>query len=472
MTKFRSLFGAQDMTIGKPTSCLLKFSIPLLIGNFAQLLYSTVDSVVVGRYVGDVALSAIGVSGPITNLFMIFFMAIGTGVTIMVAQYFGARDYQMLSGAIGNSITMIACATVFIMAVATPLVPWMLRVTKTPSESFGMAQAYMTIIFLGAAGNGFYNIISGVLRGLGESIFPLFVLLGSAALNIVLDIWFVAGFKMGVAGAAWATIICQLLSSVVCLIKLFNMKGIVNIKWQHLKPRKPIVMKIVALGVPTGIQQGIVSLSFTFVQSIINGMGYLVTACCTAVMRVDGFAILPCMTFNMASSTFTGQNVGAGRWDRVDKGAKSVVTMSLGVSVVLVALLLIFGKSMISLFTETQAVIDMGARFLRIAAFGYLIMSLMQSLGGVIRGAGDTMAPMWISIISTVCIRVPLAYIWAKSTVTGALPGGNPDIIYWSMVIAWTCGSLMTVWWYKRGKWRNKAIISRPAPAESGSGGE
>ena len=217
LQKINALFGAQDMTTGRPMANLLRFSIPLLIGNFAQQMYSTVDSIIVGRYVGDRALSAIGTTLPVINLLLVLFMAISTGAGIMVAQYFGAKDRETLSYSIGNAMTMIFISSLLIMAVGIPLAGSLLRLTKTPVETFDLAHAYLTIILSGVLFGGFYNIIAGILRGLGNSTFPLIALLLASFLNVGLDIWFIAGLNMGVAGAALATIISQAVSAVLCL---------------------------------------------------------------------------------------------------------------------------------------------------------------------------------------------------------------------------------------------------------------
>ena len=257
LAKFKSLFGAQDMTVGKPLKCLLLFSIPLLIGNVAQLLYSTVDSIVVGRYIGDAALSAIGVTSPILNLFLVLFIAIGSGVMVMVSQYFGAREYDNLKNSIGNSITLIAAVSVVLTALGLTCARWMLRVTAVPPESFEMSYSYLFICFAGVAGNGFYNIMSGVLRGMGESVFPLLVLLGTTVLNIILDILFVAGLHMGIAGAALATVIGQSLSAVVCLLKVVLSRTHFTLTWKSLKLRREVVGTICRLGIPNGLAQAI-----------------------------------------------------------------------------------------------------------------------------------------------------------------------------------------------------------------------
>lgn len=462
MDKLKSLrrfFGTQNMTVGSPLSCLLKFSIPMLLGNFAQLLYGMADSIIVGRYIGDAALSAIGTSGPIINLFLLLYMAIGSGVSIMVAQYFGAKQTENLSDTIGSSISLIIISTVFITAVATPLTGTLMHLIKAPEESYKMAVSYATIIFFGNFANGFFNIISGILRGLGEVVLPLVALLIAVVLNVGLDIWFVAGFGMGVSGAALATIISQTVAFIICITKLLRMKHIVKLSRKSLRPKKRFIKQIIQLGVPMGITQGIFALSMVFVQSIINGMGYLVAAACAAVMRVDAFVVIPSQTYNMAISTYTGQNIGAGRMDRVVQGAKALLRVSVGTAIVLIALLLIFGRWMIGLFTTTQEVIDMGIRFITIMIPGYLIISISQSFNGVIRGAGDTVATMWITILTNVVVRVPLAFILAKLTASEIFPGGNPNVLFYTLIGAFCINLVLTLLYYKKRKWRNKAIV-------------
>lgn len=459
LKKFFSLFGAQDMTVGRPFMCLLKFSVPLLIGNIAQMLYSTVDAIIVGKYIGDEALSAVGVSTPIQNLFLVFFMAIGSAVTVMVAQYFGAREYDHLGETIGNSVTLIAAVAVVITAVATPLTGSLLRLVNTPPETFGMAKAYLAILFLGSAGNGFYNVLSGILRGLGESVFPLAILLLTVILNTFLDIWFISGLNMGIAGAAWATIISQSISAVICLIKVMRMQSIVKVKPEMLLLKRRIIGHIVRLGVPTSLQMGIMSMSTMLVQSLVNSMGFLVTTTITALMRIDGFAVLPSHTFSIAASTYTGQNTGAGNMERVRQGTRTVFLMCFVFTAVMVTAMLLFGRSMFSLFTDTPTVINMGMGFIRIMVFAYIAMVFTNVFSGVMRGAGDSMGPTLISIGANVVLRVPLAYVIAYFTRSQAYPAGNPDSIFWSLLAAMFGNAVITLIYFRKGRWRNKSIV-------------
>ena len=462
LKKINALFGAQDMTVGQPMSALLRFSIPLLIGNFAQQMYSTVDSVVVGRYVGDRALSAIGTTLPIINLLLVLFMAVSTGAGIMVAQYYGAKAEESLSRSIGTAMTLVFVSSLLVMAVGIPLSGSLLRLTKTPVETFDMARSYLTIILWGVLGLGFYNIVSGILRGLGNSVFPLLTLLLTSCLNIVLDLWFVAGVGMGVAGAAWATIISVAISAAVCIIKLWSMKEVVKTDAANLIPSRKLTSQLLRLGLPAGVTQAVFSMSMVFVQALANSMGYQVVTCTTAVMRIDGFAMMPNFTFGMAIATFVGQNIGANRMERVHQGSKDMLKVSLITSLVLVASLLMLGRYLISAFTTTEEIINLGVRQIRILAAGYVAMAITQVFGGIMRGAGDTMPSMWISMFTTVVVRVPLAYLWAWLTRSQEYPAGSPDALFFALLVSWTVGAAATYLWYRRGTWRSKSLVRPP----------
>ena len=457
MQKIKKLFGAQDMTVGKPLSNIAAFSIPLLIGNLAQQLYNTVDSIVVGQYVGDEALAAVGASGPILNLLLLLFMGISTGAGILVSQYFGAKKKEELTTTIGTCLTLTFIAGVVMMIVGPLLSGPLMRLLDTPGDVYNMSVTYLSIIFLGMVGTGFYNIVSGVLRGMGDSVTPLIFLVVACFLNIVLDLLFVIAFDMGVAGVALATIIAQAVSGALCLIRLTRIKDTVTLTKKSLKPDKAMTKSIVKLGLPSGLTQAIFSMAAIIVQALTNSFGTTVMACSIVVMRVDGFAMMPNFTFGMAMTTFVGQNVGARRMDRVRQGAKAGTLLAFTVSATLTVCILFFGKYLMMLFTNTQELIDLGVHMLRILAVGYIAMSVTQSLSGVMRGAGDTMTPMWVSLMTTVAIRVPIAYIWAFLSRSEAMPQGNPDAIFGSLLISWTLGALITLFCFKRGKWRERA---------------
>lgn len=452
--KLSAMFGAQDMTVGNPVSNLIRFSVPLLIGNLAQQLYSTVDSIVVGNYIGDGALAAIGASGPIMNLLLVLFMGISVGASIMVSQYFGAKEKDKLSDTVGTAITATLVSSLFIMIVGPLITPWAMSVLQTPADIYDMTCTYLIIVFVGIIGCAYYNIISGILRGLGDSVMPLVFLLVACGLNIVLDILFVAFFSMGVAGAAWATIISQAISGALCLVRLLLMRDVLHVKLRSLWPQKALLMQLIRLGLPSGLTQAVFSLAMLVVQSLTNSFGTLIIAVSTVVMRVDGFAMMPNFTFGTATTTFTGQNIGAGKLKRVEEGTKDGLKIGLAVSVVLVAAILLFGRYLMEMFTSTPEVVDTGMHMMRILAVGYVAMAVTQILSGVMRGAGDTMTPMWISLITTVVIRVPIAYGLAALT-------HSPDSLFISLLTSWVMGAVLTTIAYRMGRWKKKSIIGQ-----------
>ena len=461
--KIAQFFSPRDMTTGSTSSAIIQFTIPLLIGNIAQQLYSTVDSIVVGQYVGDNALAAVGASGPVTNLLLVLFVGISTGAGIMVSQFFGARDKQMLSKTIGNTLVMTLLAGIVMMLMGVFLSRPFLELLDTPAEILDMAATYLRIIFIGIIGFAFYNILSGILRGLGDSFMPLVFLLVCCGLNIVLDLLFVACFKMGVAGVAWATILSWAVSAVLCFIKIFRMKDELALTKESLKLDGHLCRDLILLGLPSGATQAIFSLSMVIVQSLTNSMGTDVIACNVIIMRVDGFAMMPNFSFGMAMTTFVGQNVGANRMDRVEEGTKNGLKMGVGTAAVLVLCLLFFGKYLIEMFTRTEHLIELSINMLRVLAVGYVAMAVTQILSGVMRGAGDTVSPMWISLVTTVAIRVPLAYLFAFLTRNEARPHGEPIALFLSMLISWLGGALITFLVYRRGKWKAKSVTKKKA---------
>ena len=450
--RLKRLFGAQDMTVGRPLMNLAAFSIPLLIGNLAQQMYNTVDSIIVGKYVGDSALAAVGAAGPILNLMLLLFMGISTGAGILVAQYFGARRKEDLSKAVGTCLTLTLIASAIIMVVGPLVTRPLMTLLGTPPDVYDMAVDYLVIICVGIVGCGYYNIISGILRGMGDSITPLLFLIVACVLNIFLDIVFVANFGMAAAGVALATVIAQAISAVLCVWRLLRMTDVVHISRRTLIPDRLMTRETVRLGLPSGLTQAIFSMAAIVVQALTNTFGTNVIACSIVVMRVDGFAMMPNFTFGMAMTTFVGQNVGARRLDRVREGVREGLRAGLIIAAVLVALILIFGEGLMRMFTNTEEVIRLGVHMMQILAVGYIAMAVTQSLSGVMRGAGDTMTPMWISVITTVVIRTPIAYLLAYLT-------GSPDSLFISLLISWVMGAVITSVCYRRGRWKEKAEL-------------
>lgn len=461
MISIKKLFEPTDMTQGTPWKSILAFSVPLLIGNIAQQLYSTVDSIVVGHYIGDHALAAVGSATPLFNMLLVLFVGISAGVGIMVSQYFGAKDRENLSATIGTSITLTALASLFMMIAAPPFIEDLLVLLNTPEENYVLRDCtnYLLIMMYGGIGMAFYNILSGILRGMGDSFSGLIYLLIATVINIVLDIWFVAGLDMGVPGVALATVIAQGISAALCYWKLMHMTDFFDLGWKQLKMSGVHVKQIIRLGIPSGLTQMIFSSAMVIVQSLTNQFGEAFIAANVIVMRVDGFAMMPNFSFGVAMTTYAGQNVGARKQDRVIKGAKQGTVLAVACSTMITMLILFFGKYLMGAFTQTDSLVELSYYVMSILAPGYIAVAVTQSLSGVMRGAGDTLTPMWISLITTVVIRVPVAYGISYLTRSDILPYGRSECIQVSLLASWVLGALLTVIFYRIGKWKKKAIM-------------
>jgi len=453
-----SIFAPTDMTVGAPWKSIVMFTLPMLIGNIAQQLYNTVDSIVVGKYIGDNALASVGSAAPILNMLLVLFIGISAGASIMVSQYFGAKNRKSLSYTIGTCITVTAIACVLLIIVAAPLIRPVLVALNTPETIIDGCADYLLISLYGIAGMAYYNILSGVIRGMGDSFSTLVYLLVATVINIILDVYFVAGLGMGVGGVALATVIAQIVSSVLCFIKLSRMREYFDFGVKYLKPEMRFVKTIIRLGIPSGLTQAIFSSAMIIVQSLTNQFGELFIAANVVIMRVDGFAMMPNFSFGMALTTYAGQNVGAGLYDRVTKGAKQGTLIAVGCSTVITGIILLFGKSLMGVFTDTDELVDTSYYLMKILAAGYIAVAVTQSLSGIMRGAGDTMTPMWISLITTVVFRVPIAYGISFLTRTAELPVGRSECIQISLLSSWVLGAVLTTIFYGMGKWKTKAI--------------
>ena len=450
LTKIKQLFAQVDMTEGRPWEKIIAFTIPMLIGNIAQQLYNTVDSIVVGKYVGDNALAAVGSASPMLNLILVLFVGIAMGASIMVSQYYGSKDRENLSRTVGSSITLTAAASLFLMVFVSMIIRPVLRLLNTPESIMDWCASYLFILLMGIAGVAYYNIFCGILRGLGDSLSALVYLLVATVLNIILDLWFVAGLKMGVAGVALATVIAQLASAFLCLVKLRRMGHLFDMHPSYLKPDRENIFTVLRLGLPSGITQAIFSLAMVVVQSLTNSFGEMIIAANVIIMRVDGFAMMPNFSFGTAMTTYSGQIVGAREYERV------------GISASITALILLFGHHLMAIFTSTEELVNVSARMMAILSAGYIAMAVTQSLSGIMRGAGDTMTPMWISMVTTVAIRIPLAYGIAWLTRTPEFPKGRYECIWISLLFSWVLGAVITIVFYRLGNWKKES----PVPGE------
>ena len=457
MSKFRELFSPRDMSRGEPWKRIAEFAFPLLIGNFAQQLYNTVDAVVVGnsRW-GYTALASVGNAMPVLNLLLALFVGISTGAGILVAQHFGAKNSEALAKNIGNCITLTAMASLAIMLVGPLITGPLLRAVGTLPSMYQGCKAYLDIFFYGIAGFFFYNIFAGILRGLGDSFSALLYLMITASMNIVLDLAFVN--SMGVAGVALATVIAQMISALLCLRKILSLKTVFQLRRSDLRPSRSHIGRIVSLGIPSGLTQAIFSSAMMVVQRLINSFGdEMFVACNVMVMRVDGYAMLPNFSFGQAMSTFAGQNIGARRLDRLKTGTRQGLLMSVGTALVLTPAVLLAGPFLMRLFTPEQALIRLSMQMMYILAAGYIAMSVTQVLQGVMRGAGDTVTPMWIGLCTAVVLRLPLAYALVYATgKAGASQLTQEKMVFLSLLVNWILGMLITIVLFRTGRWKRK----------------
>lgn len=456
MEKLRGIFTPRDMTEGTPWRCIATFAFPMLVGNFAQQLYNTVDAVVVGRSRwGYPALAAVGNAMPVLNLLLALFVGIATGAGILVAQFYGAKDRKQLERTIGCCISITAVATAVIMVLGPLITGPLLNAVGTLPDMYDNCKAYLDIFFFGIAGFFFYNIFAGILRGLGDSFSALMFLFICAALNVAGDLLLVD--RMGVAGVALATVVSQGISAVLCLLKLMRLQDTFTLSLANLRPRKRYVLSIIRLGVPSGVTQAIMSCGGMIVQALINSFkDDMFVACNVMVMRVDGYAMLPNFSFGQAMGTYTGQNVGAGKLDRVKSGAKQGTLMALGTALVLTPIIVLCGPFLMELFTpDSPELVALSMGMMYILAPGYIAISVTQSLQGVMRGAGDTMTPMWITFGTTVLLRIPLAYLLVNLTRSwGTAVLTQQRMVFLSMLICWLMGFIITLICYRLGRWK------------------
>jgi putative MATE family efflux protein len=423
----------------------------MLLGNIFQQLFSVVDSIVVGNFVGKEALAAIGASFPV--LFVMVSMIIGLvmGTTIVISQYFGAKDFVMVKRAIDTMFVYASIASVIVTAAGILFSESILRLLGLPEELMPQAVQYLQIYFSGTLIMFGYNGTSAALRGLGDSKTPLYFLIVATFANIVLDLLFVAVFGWGVAGAAYATVISNGLAFLLAIIYLNKTHKLIRVAIRGLHFDRKVLRESLRIGLPAGIQQTLVALGGLALMGIVNKFGTNVIAAFSVAGRLDSIAMVPAMSFSAAISTFVGQNIGANKLDRIRSGLIATVKMMGIVTIVTTISIVFFGHYMMSLFTNDIEVIRLGDQYLTIVSIFYILFTIMFIYSGLLRGAGDSMVPMFISILSLWIIRIPFAwYFSGKIGVTG---------IWWSIPAGWFVGLTLSYLYYKSGRWKRKAVV-------------
>lgn len=394
-----------DMIGGGIFKSILWFSIPLLIGNFFQQLYNTVDSYVVGNFVNTNALAAVGASTPVVNMLVGFFMGLSAGAGVVISQYYGAKRGEDMSKAVHSAMALTALLSVVFTGVGLLLTKPLLRAIGVPQEVLPHSSLYLMIYFSGITFSLFYNIGAGILRAVGDSRHPLFYLAVASIVNIALDFLFVCGFHMGIAGVAIATIIAQAVSSFMVMDKLMRTKEDYRVEIRKIHFHKKMIRKIISFGFPAALQQSVTSFSNVIVQSYINIFGASAIAGFSAMLRIDGFLQLPLQSFNMAITTFVGQNIGARQYKRVKKGIWAAWVMSTVVIVVGSVCMYFFAHFLISVFTDDVEVIANGSGMLRVFSYAYFVLPVIQILNGALRGAGLSKIPMFFMLGCFVGLR-------------------------------------------------------------------
>jgi putative MATE family efflux protein len=459
VNKIKNLMSGVDMTTGAPWKKLLLFTVPLLVGNLFQQLYGLLDAIMLGNWVGVEALAAVTATMPIFFLIMVFMMGVAMGAGVMVSQYFGAKKREELSRTIGVGITLTAILGAVVAVFGPMCTRWLLTTLETPAEVLDFAVIYINILLWGALGMCFFNIFSGILRGVGDAFSPLMYLIFSSLLSIVLNFVFIYVMGLGVMGAAVSTVSAQSVSALLCLRRMRQMGEIFDLKWAYLVPQKTLVKQVLRLGVPTGASQAVFAVGMILMQPLANSFGLLVLAANNIVMKVDGLVMMPNFSFGNAMTVYAGQNMGAQKPERVAQGTKQCIRLALGTAAVLVALILIFGRQIAGWFVpadfeHVHELLDLSVRFLRILAVGYLIFSVNTVLWGTIRGAGDAMTPMWAAVANTIFIRIPSAYLLVRIM-------GRPEALILSLLIGWMTITTFAVISFKVGKWRRSGLVKK-----------
>ena len=416
-------------------------------------MYSIVDSIIVGRYLGKQALAAVGASFPLIFMLISFMVGVAMGTTIIISQYFGAKDMKMVKRSIDTMYIFLFFAAIIVTILGITLSGPIFRLINLPEDVIPQAMIFFNVYLVGTVFFFGFHGISSVLRGLGDSKTPLYFLVISTVMNVILVWLFVAVFKWGVAGSAWATVISQAGAFFTGVIYLNRTHEIVKLNSLKLVFDRAIFRKSLMIGLPTGLQQTFVSMGMLAITRIVNGFGTDAIAAYSAAGRLDSLAGLPAMNFGAALSTFVGQNLGANKPERVKQGLKATFMMSGALALFTSLFVIIFRQQLMGLFTNDAAVIALGAEYLVIVSSFYIFFSTMFVIGGVMRGAGDTIVPMFITLFALWAIRIPAA--WIMSEYFGV------DGIWWSIPVAWFIGMTLSYLYYLKGNWKKKVVVKQ-----------
>ncbi len=445
-----------DMTTGSPVKHILKFAFPLLIGNLFQQLYNLVDSIIVGKFVGDDAFAAVGACGSMNFMFFSLCSGLATGIGIIVSQYFGAKNDDKVRTTIANAAYVLGSAAIFVTILGLILSPLLLRLLGTPEELLGDSTIYIRTTISGMIAIAMYNGVASILRALGDSRTPLYFLIISSIVNVILDLVFVLWFGMGIFGVAFATILAQAVSAITSFIYAYKKIPYFRFKREQLKPDKSIILKSFRLGLPVAFQYSMIAISSMALQGVVNSFGKTVMSAFNISVRIEQIIQQPYSSLSVALTNYTGQNMGAGNLERVKIGFRRGVMMAAVFSLVMLPIIYLFGSSIAGMFVEDPAIIEMGAGALRITSVCYFGLGMIYIPRAVLNGAGDTAFSMINGVTEVICrilysqvlMRIPVFGYWCVWITTGA---------------TWCTTCIICLIRYFKGKWKHKSIVTADA---------
>lgn len=441
----------KDLTVGKEGRLILHFALPMLAGNIFQQGYNFVDSIIVGNYLGKEALAAVGASFPIIFTLISLIIGVSTGGTVVIAQYFGAKNLNNVRRTIDTLYIFFFFASIVLTTIGILSTDPIFRLIRLPDDILPHAKEYLNVYLLGLIVFFGFNGTSAILRGLGDSLTPLYFLIIASLFNIGFDCLFVIVFKWGIVGAAYATILAQGGAFITAIFYLNRTHKIIQFSLKDLVFDWKIFFSSIRIGLPSGLQHTFVSLGMLFIMGIVNMFGTNVVAGYSAALRIDSLALLPAMNFGQALATFTGQNIGANKKNRIKRGLLATFLMSSVVSIAVTIIVLLFGKYLMGWFTDDIDVINVGVKYLIIVSSFYLLFNAMFSVNGVLRGAGDTIIPMIITLISLWAVRIPLALVLSGNI--------GESGIWWATPIGWSFGITLSFLYYLTGNWRKFTVV-------------
>ena len=434
------------MTEGSIWKKITFFAVPIFLGNLFQQMYNTADSLIVGNFLGSNALAAVSSSGNLIYLMIGFFNGIALGAGVVIARYFGARDQENVEKAVHTTVAFGIVASIVLTIVGVFFAPQILVWMQTPANVMPESTEYFRVYFMGSAGFVMYNMFVGILQAVGDSKHPLYYLILSSIINVVLDIVFITVFDMGVGGAAFATDISQVVSAVLCMIQLMRSKAEYRLNLRKIRFEWDIFKQVIQFGLPSGFQNSIIAIANVVVQSNINSFGEMAMAGCGAYSKIEGFGFLPITSFTMALTTFVSQNLGAKNYERTKKGARFGIACAMILAEVIGIIIFIAAPVFVAAFDRTPEVIVFGTEMARTSALFYFLLAYSHSIAAVLRGAGKSVIPMIVMMIFWCVIRV--AVLTGVSILIPSIA-----VVYWIYPLTWTLSSVAFFIYYKKANW-------------------